>query len=209
MSQLWLDRLAGKAGLDVGPVRPLRPVTIAKWRFAVRQMASALVQSGRQPATLTGLADLVTRRGRGGDPGLLPRARRQPALCADPGPRRPAQGDRRASCRGGARGPGAAAAHGAAGDAAGAGHDRQEPRHAAAVRRSRHAAAPGQPAGRAVRQAADGQCPAQAAGAAPAVGLGGRAPAGGADAAEEPRRPSSWTGTCGAAAMAARRAGSW
>ena len=57
---LWLARLAGQAGLDVGPVRPLRPVTIAKWRFAVRQLASALVLSGRQPATLTSLADLVT-----------------------------------------------------------------------------------------------------------------------------------------------------
>jgi integrase len=57
---LWLDRLAGKAGLDVGPVRPLRPVTIAKWHFAVRQLASARVLSGRQPATLTSLADLVT-----------------------------------------------------------------------------------------------------------------------------------------------------
>jgi len=57
---LWLDRLAGLAGLDVGPVRPLRPATIAKWRFALRQLASALVQRGRQPATLTSLADLVT-----------------------------------------------------------------------------------------------------------------------------------------------------
>ena len=57
--ELWLDRLAGKAGLDVGPVRPLRPATITKWRFALRQLASALVQRGREPATLTSLADLV------------------------------------------------------------------------------------------------------------------------------------------------------
>ena len=58
--ELWLDRLAGKTDLDVGPVRPLRSISITKWRFGLRQIASALVQRGRQPATLTSLADLVT-----------------------------------------------------------------------------------------------------------------------------------------------------
>ena len=59
-AQAWLDRLAGKAGLDVGPVKPLRPATIDKWRFALRQLGSALVASGRDIATITRLADLVT-----------------------------------------------------------------------------------------------------------------------------------------------------
>ena len=58
--ELWLDRLAGKTDLDVGPVRPLRSISIMKWRFGLRQIASALVQRGRQPATLTSLAELVT-----------------------------------------------------------------------------------------------------------------------------------------------------
>ena len=58
--ELWLDKLAGKAGLDVGPVRPLRPITIKKWRFVVCQLASALILSGREPTTITSLADLVT-----------------------------------------------------------------------------------------------------------------------------------------------------
>ena len=59
-AQAWLDRLAGKAGLEEGPLRPVRGATLAKWRFAIRQMASALVQAGRDPASITGLADLVS-----------------------------------------------------------------------------------------------------------------------------------------------------
>jgi integrase len=56
----WLDRLAGKGGLDEGPLRPVRATTLAKWTFSIRQMASALVERGRGPDSLTGLADLVT-----------------------------------------------------------------------------------------------------------------------------------------------------
>jgi integrase len=56
----WLDRLAGKAGLEEGPLRPLRDATLVKWRFAIRQMASALVHAGRDPASIEGLADLVS-----------------------------------------------------------------------------------------------------------------------------------------------------
>ena len=58
--QTWLDRLAGKAGLDAGPIRPLRQATIDKWRFAMRQLGSALVASGRDIATINRLEDLVT-----------------------------------------------------------------------------------------------------------------------------------------------------
>jgi integrase len=58
-AQAWLDRLAGKAGLDAGPVRPVRPATINKWRFALRQLGSALVASGRDIATITRLENLV------------------------------------------------------------------------------------------------------------------------------------------------------
>jgi hypothetical protein len=49
--QAWLDRLAGRAGLDVGPIKPLRPATIDKSRFALRQLGSALVASGRDITT--------------------------------------------------------------------------------------------------------------------------------------------------------------
>ena len=59
-AQAWLDRLAGKADLDTGPIKPLRPATIDKWHFALRQLGSALVASGRDIASITGLEDLVT-----------------------------------------------------------------------------------------------------------------------------------------------------
>jgi integrase len=59
-AQDWLDRLAGKAGLDAGPVKPVRPATLDKWRFALRQLGSGLVGSGRDIASITGLEDLVT-----------------------------------------------------------------------------------------------------------------------------------------------------
>ena len=60
-AQAWLDRLAGKAGLDIGPLKPLRPATLDKWHFALRQLGSALVASGRDIASVTGLEELVTR----------------------------------------------------------------------------------------------------------------------------------------------------
>jgi integrase len=59
-AESWLGRLAGEDGLDVGPARPLRPRSLEQRRFYLRQAASALVEGGRDPATLTGLADLVT-----------------------------------------------------------------------------------------------------------------------------------------------------
>ena len=60
-AERWLDRLAGDGDLDEeGPLRPARPATLRKWRFAIRQLASALVAAGRDPARITSLADLVT-----------------------------------------------------------------------------------------------------------------------------------------------------
>jgi integrase len=59
-AQTWLDRLAGKVALDAGPVRPVRPATIDKWHFALRQLGSALVAAGRDIASITQLEDLVT-----------------------------------------------------------------------------------------------------------------------------------------------------
>jgi integrase len=59
-AERWLDRLAGGGDLDDGPLRPARPATMRKWRFAIRQLASALVAAGRDPAQITSLADLVT-----------------------------------------------------------------------------------------------------------------------------------------------------
>ena len=58
--EAWLRRLACDGPLDEGPLRPLRPRSLEQRRFYLRQAASALVQSGRDPATITGLADLVT-----------------------------------------------------------------------------------------------------------------------------------------------------
>ena len=188
MSRSGSTRLAGKAGLDVGPVRPLRPVTIAKWRFAMRQLASALVLSGRQPATLTSLADLVTPEAAAAILGFfLERAGNRPC----------------AQTQGLAARLKAIAEH----------HVGVAPAVLAQLQRmARRVTPPAQgmtDKNRAtLRQFADPAmqrrlvnlpavlfarlptpvCPAQAAGAAPAVGPGGRAPAGGADAAEEPRR---------------------
>ena len=60
-AERWLDRLAGDGDLDEeGPLQPARPATLRKWRFAIRQLASALVVAGRDPAQITSLADLVT-----------------------------------------------------------------------------------------------------------------------------------------------------
>ena len=50
----------GEGTLEEGPVHPLRPRSLEQRRFYLRQAASALVEGGRDPATITGLADLVT-----------------------------------------------------------------------------------------------------------------------------------------------------
>ena len=49
-----------RAPLEEGPLRPLRPRSLEQRRFYLRQAASALVHGGRDPASITGLADLVT-----------------------------------------------------------------------------------------------------------------------------------------------------
>ena len=136
-AELWLDRLAGKAGLDVGPVQPLRPATLDKWRFAIRQLASALVLGGRDLASLAGLADLVTPEAAEAILRFFLDPRRRQALRPDPGARRPPQGDCPASCRGAPEVLDKLRRMAAQGDAAAAGHDRQEPRRPAPVRRAR------------------------------------------------------------------------
>jgi len=55
----WLARLAGQDLLAELPFRPVRPSTLARRRFQILQLASALVHRGRDPATLTRLADLA------------------------------------------------------------------------------------------------------------------------------------------------------
>ena len=60
-AESWLGRLACDGTLfDQGPLQPLRPRSLEQRRFYLRQAASALVQGGRDPATIVGLADLVT-----------------------------------------------------------------------------------------------------------------------------------------------------
>jgi integrase len=58
--EAWLGRLAGEGPLEEGPLRPLRPRSLEQRRFYLRQAASALVHSGRDPASIAGLCDLVT-----------------------------------------------------------------------------------------------------------------------------------------------------
>ncbi|WP_460452502.1 hypothetical protein [Alsobacter sp. SYSU BS001988] len=58
----WLDRLAGRDFADDGPSRPARPRTIATRAYQLRAFASALVQRGWEPASLSSLADLVTEK---------------------------------------------------------------------------------------------------------------------------------------------------
>ena len=55
----WLDRLAGRDLLEELPFRPVRPATLRSREYQIRQFASALVLRGRDPSTLTSLADLV------------------------------------------------------------------------------------------------------------------------------------------------------
>jgi site-specific recombinase XerD len=55
----WCDRLAGRDLLADGPVRIVRPGTVAHRERQIRTFASALVRQGRDPATLVSLKDLV------------------------------------------------------------------------------------------------------------------------------------------------------
>ena len=56
----YLDRLAGRDPFEEVAFRPVRPLTLRNREYQLRQFASALVLSGRDPATLTNLGDLVT-----------------------------------------------------------------------------------------------------------------------------------------------------
>ena len=59
----WLRRLAGEGMISTtGLLRPLRPRSLERRGFYLRQAASALVESGRDrdPTTIVSLADLVT-----------------------------------------------------------------------------------------------------------------------------------------------------
>jgi integrase len=55
----WCDRLAGRDRLADGPVRIVRPGTVAHRQRQIRSFASALARQGRDPATLVSLKDLV------------------------------------------------------------------------------------------------------------------------------------------------------
>ena len=57
--QTWCDRLAGRDLMEDTPFRPVRPVTVAHREWQIRSFASALVNRGRDPATLTSLRDLI------------------------------------------------------------------------------------------------------------------------------------------------------
>ena len=57
--RVWLDRLAGCDPLEDAPFRPVRPATLAHREWQIRGFASALTRMGRDPSTLTCLADLV------------------------------------------------------------------------------------------------------------------------------------------------------
>jgi integrase len=60
-TERWLAQGADENVFDVhAPREPLRPATINTRRHQIRQFASALVLSGRDPASLGSLADLVT-----------------------------------------------------------------------------------------------------------------------------------------------------
>lgn len=58
--EIWIDRLANPDPLSTeGPSRALRPATIEYWRFALRQVASAIVHSGTAIDSITDLASLL------------------------------------------------------------------------------------------------------------------------------------------------------
>jgi len=55
----WLDRLGGCDLLEDAPFRPVRPATLAHREWQILAFASAVMRMGRDPETLTCLADLV------------------------------------------------------------------------------------------------------------------------------------------------------
>jgi integrase len=55
----WLERLAGRDLLEEAPFRPVRPGTLERREWQLRAFATALVLRERDPATITGLKDLV------------------------------------------------------------------------------------------------------------------------------------------------------
>lgn len=58
--ETWLSRLRGDDLLEEeGPNRPLSPATIEARRFAIRQLASALVRQGHEVGAIDSLAHLV------------------------------------------------------------------------------------------------------------------------------------------------------
>jgi integrase len=58
-SQRWLERLADPGLSEDSPLKPVRPATLEKRAFAIRQMASALVLQGISTTALRSLADLL------------------------------------------------------------------------------------------------------------------------------------------------------
>jgi integrase len=58
-AQVWLEMLAGHGAMDEGPLKPVRQATLAKWTFAIRQMASALVLQGVPIGSITSLEALL------------------------------------------------------------------------------------------------------------------------------------------------------
>ena len=58
-TQNWLDRLAGRDLVDPIPFMPVKPSTLKRREFQIRQLASALVHRGRPVASIQTLADLV------------------------------------------------------------------------------------------------------------------------------------------------------
>jgi integrase len=59
-AEAWLDRLSGLDLFSDQPVRPVRPITRRHREYQIRRFASAVVLSGREPRTLTNLADLIS-----------------------------------------------------------------------------------------------------------------------------------------------------
>jgi integrase len=57
--QAWCDRLAGRDLMEDAPFRPVKPVTVAHRDWQIRAFSTAVALKGRDPATLTYLADLV------------------------------------------------------------------------------------------------------------------------------------------------------
>lgn len=58
-AQLWLERLGDPGLSQDSPLKPVRPATLEKWAFALRQMASALVLQGVAIEKIASLADLL------------------------------------------------------------------------------------------------------------------------------------------------------